>query len=201
MSGRGRPPPAAAQEAGRTGLKIMLHASCDDAYDPALMTQKTTPLIIGAILALSLTTAARADAACAPVATAVSVKGTLTGTFYGTDGTATKVKCALTVRHDTPGTAAFDWDTCPGIDTYGSSVFMRAGESYRIVKSAVPQKSCVISNQYSLDAQRMHFVSIGVVTTADTADSTVFVKEKGTLSFTRQDGVFTGKYTANYPKP
>jgi hypothetical protein len=165
------------------------------------MTQKKTPLILGAILALSLVTGARADAACVPVETAVSVKGTLTGTFYAVDGTATKVKCDLRVRHDTAGAAGFDWDTCPGIRTYGTGVFMRPGEAYRIVKSSVPQKSCVISNQYSFDIQRMHFVSIGVVTTADTEDSTVLVKEKGTLSFTRQDGVFTGKYTATYPKP
>lgn len=165
------------------------------------MTQRKSPHIVGAMLALSLATASLAGAACVPVETAVSVKGTLTGIFYGTDGTATKVKCALTVRHDSSGDAGFDWNACPGMEPYGNSVFMRAGESYRIVKNAVPQKSCVISNQYSFDPQIMHFVSIGVVTTADTAGSTVFVKEKGTLSFTRSDGIFTGKYTANYPKP
>ena len=165
------------------------------------MTKSQASFIIGALLALSLTPAAPADAACTPATTVSSVKGTLSGTFYATDGTRTKVKCDLTVRHETNGTAAFDWFTCPGIDTYGGNVVMNAGESYRIVKNSVPQKSCVISNQYSLDILRMKFVSIAVVTTSDTAEPTVLLKEKGTLSFTREDGVFTGKYKATYPKP
>ena len=165
------------------------------------MAQIKRPIILSALVALSFIPAALVDAACTPVAEVISEKGTVSGTFYATDGTTTKVKCDLTVRRDTMGTASFDWVTCPGIDTYGGGVFMRAGESYRISKSSEPQKKCVISNQYSFDIQRMHFVSVSVVTTLDTAEPTVLLKEKGTFNFTRQDGIFSGKYTATYPKP
>ena len=165
------------------------------------MTPHKAFLILGALLALSLTAAAPAAASCTPVTTITSTKGTISGTFYATDGTITKVKCDLTVRHETSGSAGFDWDVCPGIDAYGGGVFMNAGESYRVVKDSVPQKSCVISNQYSFDFIRMHFVSVGVIKTSDTGEPTGLLKEKGTFNFTRQDGVFVGKYTATFPEP
>lgn len=62
-------------------------------------------------------------------------------------------------------------------------------------------KSCVISNRFTFDPQRMTVVSVGFVTTLDTLDTTVLLKEKGTLNFTRNDGVFVGKYTATFPSP
>ncbi len=156
--------------------------------------------ILGAmILALSLTPAAHAACTYPPV---TSVKGKISGTFYATDGTITKVACDLQLDRLDAGYASFEWgNDCPGLSTYGSSVFMLPAESQRIVKSSVPQKSCVISNKYVFDVNRMDFVTIGTATTTDTSEPTVLLKEKGTLNFVRNDGVFAGKYSVSYPKP
>jgi len=80
-------------------------------------------------------------------------------------------------------------------------VYLRTGEAQRLTKSAVPQKSCAISNQYALDVQRMYFVSSGVASTLDTQEPAILTKEKGTVNFTRQDGIFSGRYSVTFPVP
>ena len=155
--------------------------------------------ILGGILSLLLTPAAHA--ACT-YPTVASMKGKVSGTFYATDGTLTKVACALLLIRNNNGSAEFVWGIdCPGLSTYGPSVFMNAAESQRILKKSVAQTSCVISNKFIFDVTRMDFVTVGTATTTDTSDPTVLLKEKGTLSFVRNDGIFAGKYAVTYPKP
>lgn len=169
------------------------------------MTSPTTRQLFGALVALSLsvTAAAPVGAAC-DYPFVISVKGSISGTFYDTAGTPTKVKCDVWTecRNDTGSYMSMHWDVCPGLDTYGGGVYLNPSQAYRIVKNGEPQKSCVVSNRYTTpDPQGMSVTVVSVLTTFDTESSTTLVKEKGTMNFTRSDGVFTGKFSFKYPTP
>ena len=143
-----------------------------------------------------------------------SVKGSITGTYYDPAGSPTKVKCPATiVRYSDDmgngtGDLIIDWTPdgtlpeCAGLNAFGDAVTLTGGEVIRIVnKSAVSQKSCVMSGRYQDAAPRESDTYVGVVTTRDVASPTTLVKEKGTLNLTRADGVFSGKVSVTYPAP
>jgi len=161
-----------------------------------------SPLALLAALVLGSATQAGADCTIPDV---TSVKGTISGTFYDPAGVPTKVKCDLTIqRHYS---MRFTWGgSCPGLATFGTAVVLRGFEyrnQQRIVKNGTPVKSCITSDQYTLDnpSQYMSVTIASVVTTLDVAEPTVALKEKGTMVFARRDGIFSGTFTATYPKP
>ena len=47
----------------------------------------------------------------------------------------------------------------------------------------------------------MSVTVVSVVKTADAGSPTTLITEKGTMNFSRNDGVFTGKFSFKYPEP
>jgi hypothetical protein len=83
-----------------------------------LSTALAVLLGLGIALSLSLVGAAPAGAGCT-YPTVFSAKGTLSGTFYDTAGTLTKVKCDVSAERG--AFLLLDWTGCPGISTFGGS--------------------------------------------------------------------------------
>ena len=114
------------------------------------------------------------------------------------------MKCTVWVERQNDGGSfmSMHWDPCPGLGTYSGGVYLNPGQSQRIVKNGAPQKSCIVSNRYTTAApQNMSVTVVNVVTTSNAASPTALVKEKGTMNFSRNDGVFAGKFSFTYPQP